>query len=180
MNIMRIHFGCAILLLAGSALAAEAPRSAAAQANVQLAMLTKINLQGTALWDITNAAMDNAANESAIKLKAADWTRLRAIGKALEEGARTMASATRIVAAAPGARIADEGPPGVATAADVQRYIDADTATFRSRAARLQLTGSGIVAAVQKRDTMALMDLANHLDTVCEDCHKQFWYPQKK
>jgi hypothetical protein len=178
MTISKSSLACAVLLLAGSTLAAEAP--APTKANVQVAMLSQVNPQGTALWDITNEAVDDAGNPSAAKLKPADWKRLLAIGKSLEEGGKALSSANTIVSAPPGAKIADEGPPGVAKAADVQRYIDADTATFRSRAARLQQTGAGIVAAVQKRDFKALTDLANHLDGVCEECHKQFWYPTKK
>jgi len=190
MTITRASLAGAILLLAGNTVAAEAPMASgakppaarvhAATANVQLAMLGQVNPQGTAFWDITNDAMDDAGDLSAAKLEAAHWTRLLAIGKALESGGRALATAKAIVAAPPGAKLADEGPPGVATAADVQRFIDADTATFRSRATRLQQAGAGVVAAAQKRDTKAMQDLANHLDAVCEDCHKQFWYPQKK
>jgi hypothetical protein len=180
MSIKRVHVGCALVVLAGSTLAAEAPKPVAATANVQLAMLGQINPQGTALWDITNDAMESAGSVTAAKIKASDWTRLLASGKAIANGAHALATAERIVAASPGAKIADEGPPGVARAADVQRYIDADTATFRARAARLEQTGTGIVVAVQKRDLKALQDLANHLDAVCEDCHKQYWYPGKK
>jgi hypothetical protein len=190
MKTTAIHIGLA-LLLAGTAMAADAPKPAApeaaapaaappATANVQVAMLTQINLQGTALWDITNNAMDDAGNVSAKLLKPADWKRLAEIGKSLEEGAHALATATKIVAAPPGAKIADEGPPGVAKAADVQRYIDAATNTFRSRATKLQQTGAGVLAAARKHDVKALEQLANHLDAVCEDCHKQFWYPDQK
>lgn len=179
MKTQAIPIGLA-LLLAGSAMAAAPAAAPPATANVQVAMLTQINLQGTALWDITNNAMDDAGNVSAKLLKPADWTKLLAIGKSLEQGARDLARAKTIVSAPPGAKIADEGPPGVAKAADVQRYIDAANGTFRSRAAALEKTGAGIVAAVQKHDVKALENLANHLDAVCEDCHKQFWYPNQK
>jgi hypothetical protein len=188
MTIARTCLAGAILLLAGSTVAAGAPtaggakaaRPDAATANVQLAMLGQVNPQATALWDITNDAMDDAGALSAARLKAAHWKRLLAIGRALEGSGRALRTARTIVAAPPGAKIADEGPPGVSRAADVQRFIDADTATFRSRSARLEQAGASVVAAARKRDTKALQDLADHLDAVCKDCHVQFWNPQRK
>ena len=185
MKIKALYIACT-LLLAGAAIAAEPPAASApaaappATATVQLAMLGKVNPQGLAMWDITNNAMDQSGEITGKRIKAGNWKQLLAIGKALEQGGHELATAGKIIAAPPGAKIADEGPPGVAKAADVQRYIDADTAAFRSRAARLEQTGASLIEAAQKKDIPLLSDLANRLDGVCEDCHKQFWYPEKK
>ena len=185
MKITAIPVSCALLLMAGTAVAADAPKAKApaaappASATVQLAMLGKVNPQGLALWDITNNAMDDSGEVTGKKIKPANWKQLLVIGKALQEGGHELATAGKIISAPPGAKLADEAP-GVANATDVQRYIDADTATFRSRAARLEQTGASVVEAAQKHDVKLLSDLANRLDGVCEDCHKQFWYPEKK
>ena len=90
----------------------------AAKANLQVTMLTKVNPQGLALWDITNAALDDNGNVAASKVKPADWAKLIEIGKALEEGGRTLATSDGIIAAAPGAKLQDQANAGASTAAD--------------------------------------------------------------
>ena len=163
------------LPVAGSALSAEAPK-----ANVHQIMLTKVNPQSLAFWDITNNAMDDRGDVAASKLKAADWVRLLTIGKALEEAGRLLATTSGVRAAAPGAKLQDEGSAGGSKVADVQRYLDAKPAVFRTHALALQKTGADVVAAAERRDVKQLSALSGRLDEVCEDCHAIFWYPNQK
>jgi hypothetical protein len=129
----------ASLVLASNVWAANAPN-----VNLQQTMLAKVNPQGLALWDITNAALDDSGNLSAAKITPANWTKLIEIGKALEEGGRILASSSGIIAAAPGAKLQDEGNAGATTAADVQHFLNAKPAVFRSHALELQKTGTAV------------------------------------
>lgn len=166
---------CALcLLVMGSTFAADAT-----QANVQITMLTKVNPQALALWDLTNDAQDDNGDIDARKINAATWARLLEIGKAIEEGGRALASGKGVIAAAPGAKLQDETAPGASKAADVQRFIDAKPAVFRKHALELQGTGTALIGAVTKRDGKKLTELSNALDEVCENCHMAFWYPQQ-
>ena len=155
-------------------LAAEVPK-----ANLQITMLTKVNPQATALWDLTNDAQDDKGDIDPKKIKPETWPKLLEIGRTLEEAGRTLAASNGIVAAPPGAKLQDESGPGASKAADVQRYLDAKPAEFRKHAAELQATGAGIVGAVMKKDGKKLTSLSNSLDEVCENCHVVFWYPQQ-
>jgi hypothetical protein len=175
MNFFKNAVFIAGLALIGSVLAVDAPK-----ANLQLTMLTKVNPQALALWEITNGAMDANGDVDGSKLKAAQWAALQEIGKALEEGAKTLAASNGIVAAPPGAKLQDEGNEGASKATDVQRYLDAKPAVFRQQALELQKTGAGVIEAARKHDTKRLSDLAGSLDGVCENCHMIFWYPQQK
>ncbi len=163
------------VLVAELALAADAPK-----ANLQVTMLTKVNPQATALWDLTNDAQDDEGNIDVKKINAATWAKLLEIGKSLEEGGRTLATSNGVIAATPGAKLQDESGPGSSKAADVQRYLDAKPAEFRKHAAALQKTGADLIAAINKRDGKKLTALSNELDQVCEDCHVVFWYPQQQ
>jgi hypothetical protein len=163
------------LMIAEAVLAADAPK-----ANLQVTMLTKVNPQATALWDLTNEAQDDEGNIDVKKIDAATWAKLLQIGKSLEEGGRALATGNGVIAAAPGAKLQDESGPGASKAVDVQRYIDARPAEFRKHAMALQKTGADIVAAVTKRDGAKLTTLSNDLDQVCENCHVVFWYPQQQ
>jgi len=165
------------LVIAGTVLAAgtaDAPK-----ANLQQTMLTKVNPNGLAFWDITNNAQGDDGNVDPKKLKPSDWARLVEIGKAIEDGGRTLATSNGIIAAAPGAKLQDEGPAS-SKAADVQRFLDAKPAVFRTRAQELQKTGAAIADAATKKDGKRLSDLAGSLDEVCEKCHVIFWYPQQQ
>lgn len=164
-----------LLLVAGSASGADAPR-----ANLQITMLTKVNPQALALWDITNKAMDDNGALDARKLDAATWNRLLELGKTIRDGAAALASSNGILAAPPGAKLQDEGNPQASKAADVQRYLDAKPAEFRKHAQELQKTGAAIVTAATRHDAKALGTLSDSLDEVCESCHSIFWYPQQK
>jgi len=163
----------AALLARGSALGTDAPR-----ANVQLTMLTMVNPQALALWDITNNSQDEAGNLDARKIKAASWSKLLEIGKALEKGGRTLATSSGVIAALPGAKLQDEDNTGTSKAVEVQRYLDAKPAEFRKHAQELQKTGSDTIEAATKHDTKKLAELSDSLNEVCEDCHKVFWHPQ--
>jgi hypothetical protein len=175
MKLFKAAVILSVLAGIGGALGADAPK-----ANLQQTMLTKVNPNALALWAITNNAIDDNGDVAASKLKAADWAKLLEIGKALEEGGKTLATSSGIIAATPGAKLDDESDAGASKAADVQRYIDAKPATFRSHALELQKSGVGVVEAAKKHDAKRLNNLANSLDEVCEQCHVIFWYPQQK
>ena len=126
------------LLVVGSALGADAPKT-----NLQLTMLTKVNPQGLALWDITNKSQDDNGNLDGRKLTPASWAQLLEIGKALKEGGKALATSSGVIVALPGAKLQDEGNTGASKAADVQRYVDAKPAEFREHAQELTEDGRG-------------------------------------
>jgi hypothetical protein len=165
----------AALAVVGGALAADETK-----ANLQLTMLTKVNPNGLALWEVTNKNQDADGNLDGKKLTAATWAQLEKIGKALEEGGRTLATSNGIIAAPPGAKLQDEDGAGSSKAADVQRFIDAKPAVFRTHALELQKTGAGVAQAANKHDVKRIAALADSLDSVCEECHVIFWYPQQQ
>ncbi|MGC3980333.1 MAG: hypothetical protein QM808_03650 [Steroidobacteraceae bacterium] len=171
----RIHYFFISVLAAATVFAADAPK-----ANLHLTMLTKVNPNGLALWDITNAAIGDDGEIDAKLLKENDWSKLLAIGRALEEGGKTLANSNGIIAALPGAKLQDEANEGAATAADVQRYVNAKPSEFRKQALQLQETGLSIAQAASKRDAKQLSAVSSALDGVCEGCHTVFWYPQQK
>jgi hypothetical protein len=162
------------LMIASPVIADEAPK-----VNLQLTMLTKVNPQGLALWDITNNAQDDKGNLDPKKLTAEKWTKLVEIGASLEQAGKMLATSKGIMAAAPGIKLQDESPDSP-KAADVQRHIDAQPNVFRQRALELQKTGADVVIAAKAHDAKKLSDLSDSLDSVCETCHQTFWYPQQK
>lgn len=168
-----------LMILAGLAVAGTLTAADAPKAVLQTVMVTQVNPQGLALWDITNKAINADGAVDAKKISAEQWKQLVTIGKGLEAGGRTLASSNGITAAPPGAKLQDE-TPATGKAVDVQRYLDAKPAVFKAKAQKLQETGAKVVAAATKHDGKALSDLSSDLDEVCEACHVIFWYPDLK
>jgi hypothetical protein len=140
-------------------------------------MLTKVNPQGLALWDITNNAQDDKGNLDPKKITADKWAKLVNIGASLEQAGKMLATDKGVIAAAPGTKLQDETAPDSPKAADVQRHIDAKPDVFRHHAQELQKVGAAVVAAAKAHDSKKLSDLSDSLDSVCEGCHQTFWYP---
>lgn len=172
--------GLSGLVLAVAAHAADAPKAVLQTAVLQTVMLTKVNPQGLALWDITNNAMNDAGELDAKKMTPTKWARLAEIGKALEEGGKQLATSKGVIAAPPGARLQDDNPSGPSKSITIQGYLDAKPDLFRQRAKALQDLGAKTVVVAGKKDLKTLNQISEDLDGVCEACHKDFWYPEQK
>jgi hypothetical protein len=171
-----------LFLLAGSLIFASAyAGSPAAAPNLHALMKNVVAVQAQVIWDVGNHALDADGNADASKVKAADWTRLLSAGGKVKQVAQTLAQADHVMAAAPGQKVADEGTtPGALGAKEVQNAIDANPKVFRAFAQALAVSMDQIVTAAQAKDAPKLFDVSGRLDQVCEDCHKQFWYPEPK
>jgi len=175
MNRYLLALSGLMLAVAVAAQAADAPKAV-----LQTVMLTKVNPQGLALWDITNNAMNDAGELDAKKMTAAKWARLAEIGKALEDGGQQLATSKGVIAAPPGARLQDDNPTGPSKSITIQGYLNAKPDLFRQRAKALQDLGAKTVVTAGKKDLKALNQISDELDGVCEACHKDFWYPDQK
>lgn len=171
-----------LFLLAGSLIFASAyAGSPAAPPNLHELMKNVVAVQAQAIWDVGNNAINADGNPDPSKVKAADWARLLSAGGKVKQVAQRLAQADHVMAAAPGQKLADEGTaPGVFGAKEVQKAIDADPKVFSAFAQALAVSMDQVVAAAQAKDAAKLFDVSGRLDQVCEDCHKQFWYPEQK
>src|SRR5262245_8747068 len=95
------------LTLASLAVAQDPPK-----ANLQLTMLSKVNPNGLALWDITNNALQDDGSLAPKAFTPEVWEKVAKIGAALEDAGKTLATSKGIIAAPPGAKLQDEGGAG--------------------------------------------------------------------
>lgn len=78
--------------------------------------------------------------------------------------------------------------PGVTTSThasefgpeEVKKTIDANRADFNKRAQALQESVKLLLVAIEAKNTDELADAGGVVDQACEECHKQFWYPNDK
>jgi len=133
--------------------------------------------QAQVLWDIGNRAMDDSGNPSERNLMPADWPKLAAAAQAMKDASGKLATASRVVVAAPGDKIQDEGASGAATQAQIQQFIDGDRAGFAQHARALADVSDEFAQAAKAKDAKKLFDASGKLDEICEGCHLKFWYP---
>lgn len=169
---------CAALALAACSQNADQPQAAAAP-TMHDVMKNAIDAHADALWDVTNAAIDDNALLDTAKLGDDGWARIAELSGKVEEGARTLATMDPIVVAAPGVKISDSDIEDGHSAAQVQGFVDADPATFRNLATTLADHMAQLKAAALDRDAPTAARLVNELDGVCESCHLAYWYPEQ-
>ncbi|WP_180982624.1 cytochrome c [Methylocella silvestris] len=132
------------------------------------------------VWDVGNKAMDDKGEADASKLTDDDWKKIIDAGDAVSRRLKALAGADHLKAAQSGVKIQSEGNPGAWGAADVQKAIDADPKEFKVQAMKLAAALDATVTAAKARNAQSLQDNANQIDSICEDCHKQYWYPNLK
>lgn len=144
------------------------------------AMKDVIAPQTQIVWDVGNKAMNDKGDADGSKLTDDDWKQIIAAGNEVSASIKALAGSDHLKAAQPGVKIQSEGNPGAWGAADVQKAIDADPKGFKVQAMKLAAAVDATVAAAKARDAQSLQDNSNQIDGICEDCHKQYWYPNPK
>ena len=141
-------------------------------------MVDEINPAALAIWDVTNAAMNDEGGLDPALISEDDWGKLAESGQALDTVGRRMAAARTIVAAGPNL-VAGAVPPGAASREQIQAMIDADPDGFRAVAVEMAKQGAALAAAAKARDAAAVGDLSTGLDGACSSCHTRYWYLQE-
>jgi cytochrome c556 len=168
----------ALFLLGSGLLIASDPAPAP---NLHELMKNVVALQTQVIWDVGNNAQDDNGNPDATKLKAADWAKVATAAGKVKDAAQKLATAPKVMAAAPGQKIDGEGgTPGAFGAKEVQKAIDANPAVFKGFATQLVGSMDELLAAAKAKDAKKLFDVSGRLDQECEGCHMKYWYPDEK
>ena len=169
------------LIVATAALAlfaATAFAQSPARLETRKAMIDGVNPAALAIWDVTNAAMDDEGGLDPARLDAEAWGRLEESAQMLEIYGKRMSEAQVIVAGGPDI-VSGALPPGLASRAQIQAMIDSDPDGFRTVSAGMAEQAAALVAAAKARDAAAAGELASGIDTACQSCHTRYWYLQE-
>lgn len=170
-----------VWLLPALALVAACSKEPAAPAlTFHEVMKDKVDKNADALWDISNQAIGEQAGLDPAKLTDELWDQLVARADAVQQAALEIATMDPIVVAKPGVKISDEGIPGGNSAAQVQARFDRDPQTLRDLANALAVHTGQLATAARAHDAATAGPLVDQLDSVCETCHLEFWYPDQK
>ena len=101
----------------------------------------------------------------------------------VRRGAITLAEAANLLMI-PGRRVARPGEksetPGVELEPEeMDVLIEKDRAAWNERATHLHDAATAVIAAIEARDGNKVFELGEKIEEACENCHRQYWYPNE-
>jgi cytochrome c556 len=144
-------------------------------------MKDEVDVRADDVWAIGNDHIDANAGIDATSMSDDDWKKLASAAIGLQQAALDLAALKDpIVVVKPGVKIADEDVPGGDSVASVQANLAKDPQGFREHANSLAQDMADLAKAANKHDAATAGPIINQLDSVCESCHIEFWYPSQK
>jgi hypothetical protein len=188
MRTIRISIGLSLLVFNLALIAAcqsqpQAPAAPAAgepnylpTATIKDLMLSIVDPSADAVWlSVTTVVDDKGFNETEPKTDE-EWVKVR-------HGAIALAEAANLLKM-PGRRVARPGEksetPGVELEPEeMDELIAKDRAAWNERATQLHDAAVDVLAAVDAKDANKVFELGEKIEEACENCHKQYWYPNE-
>jgi len=171
---------CGMCLLAGcSKPAPEAPPPPAAPpyhpvASIREVMNSVIDPNADVVWNAVRTTIERGRPTEHAPKSDEEWAEVRRAALIVTEGANLLMMPNRPVAP-PGA---GSLTPGVELAPEeVRALIDKSPAAWNLFAQGLQNAMAPALAAIDTKNSQALFEAGDKIDTACENCHQVFWYP---
>ncbi|MDP9091268.1 MAG: hypothetical protein M3O26_21345 [Pseudomonadota bacterium] len=147
-------------------------------ASIQELMDSVIDPAADALWDSVSITQTRKGTIFHQPHSDEQWHEVRRRAIALIEGSNLLAMEGRKLVA-PGSAVLDQGTSGVLSAEEGQKRLDSQHTTFVQFASALRDAGTQMLAAIDKKDALGMMNAGAAMDGVCESCHLTFWYPNQ-
>jgi len=127
-----------------------------------------------AIWESVATTVTGTGMEERVPKTDDEWMALRLHALKLMEAGNLLQM--------PGRRVAMPGEksayPGIELGPEeIQALVDKDLPGWRMRAAALRDSVMPTLKAIDARDARMLEEVGEEIDTACENCHLQYWYP---
>jgi len=168
------------LLVGCSKPAPEQPPAPAAPpyhpvASIREVMNSVIDPNVDVVWNAVKTDIDHGKQIEHAPANDEEWAAVRHSAMTVSEGANLLMMPGRAVAPPGAGSLA----PGIELAPDqVRALIDKSPSGWNQFARALQDSLQPALAAIDKKDSLALFEAGDKIDEVCESCHQVFWYPQ--
>jgi hypothetical protein len=145
-------------------------------ATIKDLMLSVVDPSADIVWlSVTTIVDEKGLVETAPKSDE-DWVKVR-------HGAVTLMEAANLLMI-PGRRVAQPGEksetPGVELEPEeMDALIAKDRAAWNGRAKILHDSVSEVIKAIDAKDANLVFELGEKIEEACENCHKQYWYPNE-
>ena len=177
---MRIRTAVALAMTGLAGCSAAGPESSISpflpRASIQEIMNSQVDPAADLLWEAVSSETTAEGTVDHHPQSEQEWLELRHAAIRLIESANLLVMEGRQVAG-DGHQLEDAHVPGISSAAEIQRAIDADRATFVTHAHDLHGAATRMLAAIDRRNPAELIEAGGTLDEACERCHLKYWYP---
>jgi hypothetical protein len=163
--------------------AAPAPAPAPAQpeytptATIKDIMMSIVDPNADVVWgSVTTVQSAKGTVDSAPK-NDEEWKKVRQGAIALTEAGNLLMMPGRHVAA-PGEK--SETPGVELEPSEMEGLINKDRASWEMRAKRLHEAGVAVLQAIDAKDPQKVFEVGEQIEQACENCHRQYWYPNEQ
>ena len=189
MRTIRISIGLSMLVFCLALIAAcqgqspaPAARAAPAEptylptATIKDLMLSIVDPSADVVWLSVTTIVDEKGLVETMPKTDEEWKKVR-------QGAIALAEAANLLKM-PGRRVAQPGEksdtPGVELEPEEMDVLIAkDRAAWHERATHLHDAAIDVIGAIDARDGNKVFELGEQIEEACENCHKQYWYPNE-
>ncbi|GBG13778.1 uncharacterized protein NMK_1329 [Novimethylophilus kurashikiensis] len=169
----------ALLALAGCGQQASAKPESVFKptASIQEIMVSIVDPNADEVWNAVASVSTAAGTEDKQPHSDEEWAKVR-------RHAVTLLEATNLLLIE-GRSVAPKGASTSSVAAElnpeeIQKGIAAKHADFVQHVHALHDTVQQAIVAIDAKNAEELVKVGGNIDQVCEQCHKQFWYPNDK
>ena len=146
-------------------------------ATIKDIMLHIVDPAGDMVWDSVSTVIDKGGLHETVPTTDEDWGKVR-------NGVITLIEASNLLMI-PGRAMARPGEKSVAPGvelepAEMEELVKKDPAGWQQRARALHDISVDVLKVVDAKDVQKLFDIGEDLDKACENCHRQYWYPNEK
>ncbi len=146
-------------------------------ATVKDIMLHIVDPAGDLVWDSVATVIDKGGLHETMPKTDEEWFKVRSGLIMLIEGSNLLMMPGRKVAR-PGEK---SDTPGVELEpSEMDELIAKDRTAWYQRAKALHDVAQSVLEVVEKKDAQKLFDVGEDIDRACENCHRQYWYPNEK
>ena len=146
-------------------------------ATIKELMQSVIDPSADVVWLSVTTVQSSKGTEDIAPKNDEEWKKVRHGAVALMEGANLLIVPGRHVAP-PGEK--SETPGVELEPTEMEALINKDIPAFRMRAKALHDAAYAVLKAIDAKDAPKVFELGEQIDTACENCHKQYWYPNEK
>ena len=162
---------------APAATPAPVPPDFVVDATIKDLMLNIVDTSADTVWlSVTTVVSSNGIVDTKPK-NDEEWMKVK-------QGALTLAEAANLLMI-PGRHVARPGEksetPGVELEpSEMEVLINKDRGAWNQRAKALHEAAREALQAADAKDADKIFEIGEHIERACENCHKQYWYPNEK
>jgi hypothetical protein len=146
-------------------------------ATIKDIMLHIVDPAGDMVWDSVSTIIDKGGIRETVPKTDEEWNKVRNGVITLIEASNLLMVPGRVMAR-PGEK--SEAPGVELEPAEMEELVKKDLAGWHQRAKALHDISVEVLKVVDAKDAQKLFDIGEDIDKACENCHRQYWYPNEK